>query len=119
MPSPPARSLLQNKLSQERIAEIVTEAVAIEKEFICDALPVDLIGMNGRLMSQVGRFACGRTVSCILPGCGGRGGSAALQCRHVQGAAMLLRRASCSCLAVVAVSPNPPPALPALTAAVH
>ncbi len=31
----------------------MTEAVTIEKEFICDALPVDLIGMNGRLMSQV------------------------------------------------------------------
>lgn len=45
---------MNNKLSQERIAEIVTEAVTIEKEFICDALPVDLIGMNGRLMSQVG-----------------------------------------------------------------
>lgn len=46
-------SLLNNKLSKERIAEIVTEAVALEKEFICDALPVDLIGMNARLMSQV------------------------------------------------------------------
>jgi hypothetical protein len=32
----------------------VCEAVTIEKEFICEALPVDLIGMNGRLMSQVG-----------------------------------------------------------------
>lgn len=31
----------------------MTEAVTIEKEFICDALPADLIGMNGRLMSQV------------------------------------------------------------------
>ena len=56
------RSLLNNKLSQERIAEIVTEAVVIEKEFICDALPVDLIGMNGRLMSQVG-------AACLQPGC--------------------------------------------------
>lgn len=30
------------------------EAVSIEKEFICDALPVDLIGMNAGLMAQVG-----------------------------------------------------------------
>lgn len=37
-------SLLVNKLSTERIASIVTEAVALEKEFICEALPVDLIG---------------------------------------------------------------------------
>ena len=36
-------SLLNNKLSTERIAEIVTNAVELEKEFICDALPVDLI----------------------------------------------------------------------------
>ena len=35
------------------------EAVAIEKEFICEALPVDLIGMNGRLMSQVGWLVLG------------------------------------------------------------
>lgn len=51
-------SLLNNKLSEERIAEIVTEAVTLEKEFICDALPVDLIGMNSRLMSQVRSFLC-------------------------------------------------------------
>ena len=30
------------------------QAVDIEREFVCDALPVDLIGMNGRLMAQVG-----------------------------------------------------------------
>jgi ribonucleoside-diphosphate reductase beta chain len=41
-----------NKLSQERIYEIITDAVAIEKEFITDALPVGLIGMNANLMSQ-------------------------------------------------------------------
>ena len=54
-----ACSLLDNKLSEERIQEIVCEAVAIEKEFICEALPVDLIGMNGRLMSQVGWLVLG------------------------------------------------------------
>ena len=51
---PPPCSLLDNKLSEERIAAIVTEAVVIEKEFVCDALPVELIGMNARMMSQVG-----------------------------------------------------------------
>ena len=45
-------SMLKNQLSYETIYTIVTEAVAIEKEFICEALPVDLIGMNSRLMAQ-------------------------------------------------------------------
>lgn len=53
-PCPKTHRLLNDKLSQERIAEIVLEAVSIEKEFICDALPVDLIGMNAGLMAQVG-----------------------------------------------------------------
>jgi ribonucleoside-diphosphate reductase beta chain len=43
---------IQNKLSQERVYEIITDAVNIEKEFITEALPVDLIGMNSRLMAQ-------------------------------------------------------------------
>ena len=41
---------VQNKLSNERIKEIISEAVAIEKEFITEALPVRLIGMNQDLM---------------------------------------------------------------------
>lgn len=42
---------LVNKLPQETIYEIVKEAVEIETEFVCDALPVDMIGMNKELMS--------------------------------------------------------------------
>ena len=41
-----------NKLPQERVYEIILDAVAIEKEFITEALPVNLIGMNANLMSQ-------------------------------------------------------------------
>ncbi len=41
-----------NKLSNERITEIITEAVEIEKEFVTDAIPVSLIGMNADLMKQ-------------------------------------------------------------------
>jgi ribonucleoside-diphosphate reductase beta chain len=41
-----------NKLTQERVYEIIKDAVAIEKEFITEALPVGLIGMNATLMSQ-------------------------------------------------------------------
>lgn len=45
-----------NKLSQANIEKIVRDAVRIEKEFICDALPVSLIGMNAKLMSQYIEF---------------------------------------------------------------
>merc|ERR1719300_2353065 len=41
---------LKNKPSEERVKQIVCEAVAIEIEFLTDALPVKLIGMNHDLM---------------------------------------------------------------------
>jgi ribonucleoside-diphosphate reductase beta chain len=41
-----------NKLPNERIREIITSAVEIEKEFITEALPVSLIGMNANLMAE-------------------------------------------------------------------
>ncbi len=47
---------LTNKLPAGRIEEIIADAVEIEKEFITDALPVDLIGMNCRLMQQYIEF---------------------------------------------------------------
>ena len=53
-------SMLKNKLSPERIRQIVTEAVTIEKEFVTDALPVELIGMNSRLMCQYVEFVADR-----------------------------------------------------------
>ncbi|EPB65519.1 ribonucleoside-diphosphate reductase, beta subunit [Ancylostoma ceylanicum] len=51
---------LVNKLSKERIAEIIIDAVAIEKEFVTDALPVKLIGMNSDLMQQYIEFVADR-----------------------------------------------------------
>ncbi|KAK8347130.1 hypothetical protein V6Z12_A07G263400 [Gossypium hirsutum] len=41
-------SLLQSKLSEERVKGIVSDAVYIEREFVCDALPCALVGMNGK-----------------------------------------------------------------------
>src|SRR5687768_6822676 len=41
-----------NKLPKERVIEIIRDAVEIEKEFVTDALPAALIGMNSNLMSQ-------------------------------------------------------------------
>ena len=53
-------SMLHEKLSQQQVAEIIGDAVRIEKEFITEALPVDLIGMNARLMQQYIEFVADR-----------------------------------------------------------
>lgn len=51
---------LQNKMPVERFNELVREAVAIETEFICDALPCRLIGMNSQMMTQYIQFVADR-----------------------------------------------------------
>jgi ribonucleotide reductase beta subunit family protein with ferritin-like domain len=51
---------LVNKPSQDRIYEIIKDAVKIEQEFLTDALSVDLIGMNSRLMSQYIEYVADR-----------------------------------------------------------
>jgi ribonucleoside-diphosphate reductase beta chain len=48
------------KLSQDRIYEIISEAVDIECEFVTESLPVELIGMNSSLMSQYIKFVADR-----------------------------------------------------------
>jgi ribonucleoside-diphosphate reductase subunit M2 len=53
-------SKLTKKLGKARIHEIVSEAVAIETEFICEALPCRLIGMNSVLMTQYIQFVADR-----------------------------------------------------------
>ena len=53
-------SKLQHKLKKSRIHEIIKDAVDIEIEFICDALPCRLIGMNSSMMSQYIRFVADR-----------------------------------------------------------
>lgn len=47
---------LANKVSVERITEIISSALEIEKEFITESLPVRLIGMNSDLMIQYLEF---------------------------------------------------------------
>ena len=56
---------LINKLPEERILEIITNAVEIEKEFISDALPVELIGMNSGLMRQYIEFCADRLLVAL------------------------------------------------------
>ena len=53
-------SKLNNKLSNDKIKFIIKEAVEIEKEFICEALPCNLIGMNSKQMSQYIEFVSDR-----------------------------------------------------------
>lgn len=53
-------SKLLKRLKKEKVYEIIGEAVEIEKEFICDALPCRLIGMNSQLMSQYIEFVADR-----------------------------------------------------------
>ena len=52
--------LLIHRPSNQRIIEMICEAVAIEQEFLTDALPVGLIGMNAKLMSQYIEFVADR-----------------------------------------------------------
>ena len=53
---------LKRKMKKARIYEIIKDAVTIEKEFICEALPCRLIGMNAKLMSQYIEFVADRLV---------------------------------------------------------
>ena len=52
--------MLSEKLSKQEATKIITDAVEIEKEFVTDALPVNLIGMNAKLMSQYIEFVADR-----------------------------------------------------------
>lgn len=52
--------MLSNKLSQDQVHSIIGNAVEIEKEFITEALPVELIGMNAKLMKQYIEFVADR-----------------------------------------------------------
>ncbi len=56
---------LVNKLPVERVTQIITDAVAIEKEFVTDSLPVKLIGMNADLMSQYIEFVADRLLVAL------------------------------------------------------
>ena len=51
---------LNNKLTKDEVKEIIMDAVAIEKEFVTDAIPVRLIGMNSDLMAQYIEFVADR-----------------------------------------------------------
>ena len=56
-------SYLRNKPDVSVVRQIVTEAVEIEKEFVCDALPVSLVGMNKELMSDYVEYVADHLLS--------------------------------------------------------
>ncbi|MGZ3932076.1 MAG: ribonucleoside-diphosphate reductase small subunit [Bacteroidia bacterium] len=56
---------IKNKMPVEKVTEIITNAVTIEKEFVSDALPVKLIGMNCDLMCQYIEFVADRLLLAL------------------------------------------------------
>lgn len=58
-------TLMENKLPVERVYAIITEAVKIEQEFLTEALPVALIGMNADLMKQYIEFVADRLLVAL------------------------------------------------------
>lgn len=56
---------IQNKLPKEQVIKIITDAVVIEKEFVSDAIPVRLIGMNADLMCQYIEFCADRLLLAL------------------------------------------------------
>lgn len=56
---------LKFKLPAPRVQQIILEAVEVERNFLCDSLPVDLIGMNSRLMAQYIEFVADRLLFAL------------------------------------------------------
>jgi ribonucleoside-diphosphate reductase beta chain len=56
---------VKNKLAKEQVTQIITDAVVIEKEFVSDAIPVRLIGMNADLMCQYIEFCADRLLVAL------------------------------------------------------
>ena len=58
-------SQIKNKPEPEEVRKIITEAVAIEQEFLTEALPVRLLGMNSDLMCQYIEFVADRLLVAL------------------------------------------------------
>jgi ribonucleoside-diphosphate reductase beta chain len=55
-----------NRLPEQTVIDIIKDAVEIEKEFVTDALPVNLIGMNAELMRQYIEFVADRLLNELI-----------------------------------------------------
>jgi ribonucleoside-diphosphate reductase beta chain len=58
-------SMLTHKIDEKLVHEIVRSAVEIEKNFVCDAIPVALIGMNAGMMSNYIEFVADRLLDAL------------------------------------------------------
>ncbi|TND09922.1 MAG: ribonucleoside-diphosphate reductase subunit M2 [Bacteroidetes bacterium] len=56
---------LKNRLPESQVRDLITDAVNIEKEFVTEALPVKLIGMNAELMCQYIEFVADRLLVAL------------------------------------------------------
>lgn len=56
---------LKHKLPEERVQQIIREAVVVERKFICESLPCDLIGMNSVVMTQYIEFVADRLLMAL------------------------------------------------------
>jgi ribonucleoside-diphosphate reductase beta chain len=57
--------MLKNKLAPKVVQEIIRDAVKIEIEFVCESIPVALIGMNQKLMSRYIEFVADRLLAAL------------------------------------------------------
>lgn len=55
-------SMIKNRLSEEEVSDLIREAVDIEIEFITDAIPCNLLGMNAELMKEYIKFVADRLI---------------------------------------------------------
>lgn len=58
-------SHLNNRPSKQAVEDVITEAVSIEQEFLTDALPCALLGMNATLMKQYIEFVADRLLVAL------------------------------------------------------
>ena len=58
-------SMMKNQLPEEVVQEIVRGAVEVEREFICESLNCELIGMNAGLMTKYIEFVADRLLTCL------------------------------------------------------
>ena len=58
-------SMLKYPLDKQLVEDIIVEAVSFEKEFVTDALPVSLIGMNAEMMQQYIEFVADRLLNSL------------------------------------------------------
>lgn len=56
---------LKHKLPEEWVQQIIREAVVVERKFICESLPCDLIGMNSVVMTQYIEFVADRLLMAL------------------------------------------------------